>query len=108
MSRALIVTNFGGPRSLEEITPFLTELLTDEDVIRTPFPRFFERWFFKKVARSRAAKVAHDYAQIGGKSPIFEDTEAIAQTIRAQTQLPVLTFHRYLPATHADFFSSLK
>ena len=41
----IILANFGGPRSLEEVPVFLTSLLTDVDVIRSPFPRFFEKWF---------------------------------------------------------------
>lgn len=103
----IILANFGGPRSLDEIGPFLTELLTDPDVIRTSFPRFFEKWFFKRVALRRVSKIAKDYELIGGKSPIFEDTEAIAHQLRQRTNLPVITFHRYLPATHAHFFAEL-
>ncbi len=99
---SVILVNFGGPRSLEEIPSFLTALLTDEDVIRTSYPRFFEKWFFKRVARQRAGIIAHDYKLIGGKSPIFEDTETIAQEIRSRLNLPVITFHRYLTDTHAD------
>jgi ferrochelatase len=87
---------------MEEIPSFLTSLLTDGDVIRTSFPRFFEKWFFKRVARQRAQIIAHDYKLIGGKSPIFEDTESIAQEIRSRLNLPVITFHRYLTETHAE------
>lgn len=105
---AILLVNFGGPRNLEEVQPFLTELLTDIDVIRTPFPRFFERWLFKKVAIKRSEKVLHDYAKIGGKSPIFEDTEAIAAALASRIQLPVLAFHRYLPATHSQFFNCIR
>ncbi len=93
MSNTLIV-NFGGPRSIEEIAPFLRTLLCDQDVIRTKLPPFLHRFFFTRLANKRAGKIAHDYQLIGGKSPIFEDTEAIARAIGA------LTFHRYLPMTH--------
>lgn len=99
---SIILVNFGGPRSIEEIPSFLTSLLTDIDVIRTPFPRFFEKWFFKRMALKRAEKIAHDYQLIGGKSPIFEDTEAVAQAIKTRLNLPVITFHRYLTDTHAE------
>ncbi len=105
---SIILVNFGGPRSLEEIPSFLTALLTDTEVIRTSFPRFFEKWFFKKIALQRAKKIAHDYTLIGGKSPIFEDTESIAQEIRSRLHLPVITFHRYLTTTHADFLSQIQ
>lgn len=104
----LILANFGGPRSLEEVPEFLTSLLTDEDVIRSPFPRFFEKWFFKKMALKRAAKVAEDYALIGGKSPIFEETEKLAGELRERLKCPVITFHRYLPKTYPDFFQQIK
>jgi protoporphyrin/coproporphyrin ferrochelatase len=104
---AIVLANFGGPRSLNEIGPFLTELLTDVDVIRTPFPRFFERWFFKKIALKRVDKIARDYELIGGKSPLFEDTERMALELHERTQLPVVAFHRYLPATHIHFFDAL-
>ena len=105
---SVILVNFGGPRSMEEIPSFLTELLTDQDVIRTSFPRFFEKWFFKKVALQRAKKIAHDYKLIGGKSPIFEDTEALAEAIRSRLNLPVITFHRYLTKTHSETFRQIR
>jgi len=105
---SIILVNFGGPRSIEEIPSFLTALLTDGDVIRTSFPRFFEKWFFKRVARQRAGIIAHDYKLIGGKSPIFEDTESIAREIRSRLNLPVITFHRYLTETHAETFRKIQ
>lgn len=104
---AIILANFGGPRSLVEIEPFLIELLTDVDVIRTPLPRFFDRWFFTRVAKKRAPKIAKDYELIGGKSPIFEDTEEISRRLQAITSLDVIPFHRYLPATHAEFLNTI-
>lgn len=105
---SIILVNFGGPRSLQEVPAFLTTLLTDADVIRTPFPRFFEKWFFRRVALKRVGKICKDYELIGGKSPIFEDTEALAEELRTRTGLPVITFHRYLPATHADSLQKIR
>ncbi len=105
---SIVLVNFGGPRSLDEIPAFLTELLTDSDVIRSRWPRFFEKWFFKRVALKRAVTIVPDYQLIGGKSPIFEDTEALAEELRARLKLPVITFHRYLSATHADFLERMK
>jgi protoporphyrin/coproporphyrin ferrochelatase len=104
----ILLVNFGGPRNLSEIAPFLVELLTDADVIKTPMPRFFERWFFRRVALKRAPKVAEDYELIGGKSPLFEDTEKVADALRIKTNLPVITFHRYLPATHSSFLDTIQ
>ncbi len=102
-----ILVNFGGPRDLQEIKPFLTALLTDRDVIQTSWPDWLHRLFFTWVARKRVSKVAQDYQAIGGKSPIFEDTEALAHELSSRWQTPVIAFHRYLPATHPHFLRAL-
>jgi protoheme ferro-lyase len=39
-STTYLIINFGGPRDLKEVEGFLKELLTDQEVIRTPFPSF--------------------------------------------------------------------
>jgi ferrochelatase len=103
----LLLVNFGGPRSLEEIKPFLVALLTDEDLIWPSLPSFLHRLLFTWIAKKRAKQVVHDYAAIGGRSPIFEDTERIAETIRSIWDGPVLTFHRYLPMTHQKFLAEV-
>ncbi|MBI2742712.1 MAG: ferrochelatase [Chlamydiales bacterium] len=102
MEKNTLIVNFGGPRNLDEIESFLIELLTDEDVIRTPFPSFLQRSFFTRIAKKRTLKVKHDYEQIGGRSPIFEDTEAVAEAMRRMTGHRIATFHRYLLETHAS------
>jgi ferrochelatase len=47
-------------------------------------------------------KIQQDYLTLGGKSPIYFDTEEIAKKLSKRLERPVLTFHRYLPSTHAD------
>lgn len=108
MKSIAIIANFGGPRSLSEIESFLIALLTDRDVIRTRFPEWFHNWFFTRIARKRALKIAHDYVRIGGKSPIFEDTEAVAAFVERELKIPVYAFHRYLTATHHNFFQKIE
>lgn len=98
----ILLVNFGGPRSKNEVAPFLQSLLCDRDVIRTRFPTFFHNWLFSRIARKRALKVSEDYEEIGGGSPIYFDTEALAEALSNKLQIPVYTFHRYLPATHAE------
>ena len=98
---AYLLVNFGGPRDLDEIPSFLKSLLCDRDVIRTRFPKFFHNWLFSRIARKRALKIREDYHWIGGKSPIYFDTEALKETLSERLRVPVYTFHRYLPATHA-------
>lgn len=103
----LLVVNFGGPRNLPEVSSFLEELLTDEDVIRTPLPAFLQNAFFRRIARKRAPKVAEDYKKIGGKSPIFSDTNYVAEALGKKLALPVLAFHRYLRSTHKSFLKEI-
>lgn len=105
---AYIIANFGGPRHLKEIRPFLEELLTDRDVIRTRMPKPIHNYLFKRIAKKRSKKIQSDYESIGGKSPIYEDTEEIALKLRKELDAPVLTFHRYLPSTHEDFLQLVK
>lgn len=97
----ILLVNFGGPRHLEEVTPFLEALLCDRDMIQTRMPTFLHNYLFRRIARKRAPKVREDYQTIGDRSPIYSDTEALAQSLSEKLGVPVLTFHRYLPATHA-------
>ncbi len=106
-SRVYLIVNFGGPRDLSEVEEFLIALLTDQEVIQSALPGLIHRLFFSWVAKRRAKRVSHDYAAIGGKSPIFEDTEALAAQLRETLQAPVMTFHRYIPKTHLDFLKQM-
>lgn len=105
---AYLLINFGGPRNLQDIEPFLSSLLTDRDVVRTNMPQFLQNLVFTRVARRRAEKIKHDYIEIGGGSPIYADTEWIAHALQNQLQAPVLTFHRYLPETHAGALAAIE
>lgn len=108
ISEKLLIVNFGGPRTLEEIEPFLIALLTDRDVISSKMPNLLHHFFFTRIAKKRAKKIAFDYHLIGGKSPIFEDTEFIARTLAQHVHGDFLTFHRYLPSTHSAFISQIE
>ncbi len=107
MNTLYLLVNFGGPRNRAEVEPFLKALLCDKDVIRTCLPQMLHNVFFSRIAKKRAEKIAEDYALIGGKSPIFDDTEAIGAALRSSLKSAVLTFHRYIPATHSAFYKSI-
>lgn len=102
-----LLVNFGGPRSLHEVEGFLISLLTDKDVVRTKFPQWAHNLLFTKIAKKRSVKVSEDYTQIGGKSPIHADTEALADQLRTKLADPIFTFHRYLPETHHGFIEQI-
>lgn len=105
---AYLLVNFGGPRDLEEIRPFLSELLTDRDVVRTNLPDFIHRFLFRRVAQKRSLTIRTDYERIGGKSPIYFDTEAIKNLLADKLSAQVIAFHRYLPATHRDVIREIE
>lgn len=104
MSQAYLIVNFGGPRNLDEIRPFLTELLTDTDVIRTNLPATAQKLLFKRIAKKRSMSIKDEYAKMGNRSPIFDDTETVA----IKLPLDTLTFHRYLPTTHAASLAAIE
>lgn len=106
--KAYLLVNFGGPRERNEIEEFLIELLTDQEVIRTPFPAWIHRWLFTRIAKKRSKKVVEDYDLIGGSSPIFKDTEELARRVSLQLGAEVITFHRYLPKTHVAFVDKMQ
>lgn len=108
MSKAYLLANFGGPRSANEIELFLTSLLTDPLVTGKFLCRSFHKHFFSLIAQRRSPKLARLYNLIGGASPIYKDTEQLAQTLSSHLQTPVITFHRYLPTTHTHTLCQLQ
>jgi ferrochelatase len=79
----VVALNLGGPDSLEAVEPFLRNLFADPDVIRLGIGRPLQPLFARMVARRRAPLSRAAYQQIGGKSPIREESEAQAAAIAA-------------------------
>ncbi|HTG86930.1 MAG TPA: ferrochelatase, partial [Pyrinomonadaceae bacterium] len=88
---ALLVVSFGGPEGMEEVMPFL------ENVVRG-----------RNVPRERLLGVAHHYELFGGVSPINQQNRnliaALAEELRANgPALPIYwgnrNWHPLLPDT---------
>ena len=78
---AVVLFNLGGPDGPEAVQPFLFNLFNDPFIMRQPNPI---RWLLAKLISSRRAPVAREiYAQIGGRSPIFEETQKQADALAA-------------------------
>lgn len=70
---AVVMYNLGGPDNLDAVKPFLFNLFNDPAIITVPNPF---RWLIAKIISSRRAPIAQDiYRQMGGKSPILEETK---------------------------------
>ncbi len=79
----VVLFQLGGPDSLAAIEPFLFNLFCDPDIIDFPFARLGRKPLAKLISTTRARKVQHHYATIGGGSPIRKFTERQARALVA-------------------------
>ena len=91
-----MITNFGGPRDLLEIETFLSALFADKELIGRTLPI----WFLRYLAKKRTKRVMSRYLSIGGSSPVYCNTEFLAEKLSSILNAKVLTFYRYLTDTH--------
>jgi ferrochelatase len=78
----VVLLNLGGPDSLDAVEPFLRNLFADPDVIQfPPVVRWFQPLFARIVAKRRAPITRANYEQIGGRSPIAEESRAQADAV---------------------------
>lgn len=97
--KAVVLFNLGGPDSLESVKPFLFNLFYDPAIIALPNPF---RWFLAKfISKKREKEATEIYGQLGGKSPILEQTYNQAKTLEKElnsektTNYKVFTVMRY-------------
>jgi len=79
---AVVLFQLGGPDSTDAVEPFLYNLFRDPDIIDFPGAFLARNALARFIARRRSGRVAGNYAQIGGKSPILELTNAQAAALR--------------------------
>jgi len=80
----VILFQLGGPDTLAAIEPFLYNLFCDPDIIDFPFARLGRKPLAKLISTTRARKVQHHYATIGGGSPIRRFTERQARALEIE------------------------
>jgi ferrochelatase len=69
-SVGVVMLNLGGPRTLDEVGPFLNELFDDREIIKLPVQHRLGPF----IARRRTPKVRRLYEEIGGGSPLLDWT----------------------------------
>ena len=84
MKKAVILFNLGGPDSLSAVEPFLFNLFNDPAIISLPTILRFP--LAKLISKKRAPIAKAIYAEMGGKSPILEETQAQASAIEQSLQ----------------------
>lgn len=94
---AIVLFNLGGPDNLQAVKPFLFNLFSDPAIIGLPNPL---RYLVAKLISGKRALVAQEiYRNIGGKSPINEQTQAQAMALevllKKRGEVKVFTCMRY-------------
>ena len=82
MKLALVLLNLGGPDSPSAVEPFLANLFSDPAIL--PLPKVLRIPLARLIARRRAPVAQDIYRQIGGCSPILEETQAQARALEAE------------------------
>src|SRR6202795_3064812 len=82
----VVLFQLGGPDTLAAIEPFLYNLFCDPDIIDFPFARLGRKPLAKLISTTRARRVQHHYATIGGCSPIRRFTEQQARALETELQ----------------------
>ncbi len=80
--RGVVLLQLGGPDSLDAVQPFLYNLFVDPDIIDLPGAFLFRKRLAKIISTRRAPKVQELYKQIGGRSPILEQTQQQATGLK--------------------------
>jgi len=79
VKKAIILFNLGGPDSLDAVQPFLFNLFNDPAIISLPTILRYPLAKFISKRRTPVAKAI--YSEMGGKSPILEETQSQANAI---------------------------
>ena len=79
MKKAVVLFNLGGPDNLNAVEPFLFNLFNDPAIIS--LPSIFRYPLAKFISRRRTPIAKAIYAEMGGRSPILEETQAQAYAI---------------------------
>ena len=92
----IVLLNMGGPRTPNEVGPFLLELFQDREIIQLPF----QKWLGPFIAKRRTPSVRKQYEEMGGGSPIFHWTNIQGQGLveRLDRLSPETAPHRFYVA----------
>jgi ferrochelatase len=78
---AIVLMNLGGPDSLQAVQPFLYNLFNDPAIIGAP--KLIRKMIATLISKRRAPVAQKIYEEMGGKSPILEQTQAQANALAA-------------------------
>src|SRR5215471_19236662 len=102
----IVLFQLGGPDTLDAIEPFLFNLFCDPDIIDFPLARIGRKPLAKLISSTRARKVQHHYATIGGGSPIRRFTEQQARCLQIKLRDMGLDAHCFVAMRYWHPFTS--
>jgi protoporphyrin/coproporphyrin ferrochelatase len=102
----VVLFQLGGPDTLAAIEPFLYNLFCDPDIIDFPFARLGRKPLAKLISSTRARRVQHHYATIGGGSPIRRFTERQARALEVELESQGLDAHCFVAMRYWHPFTS--
>jgi ferrochelatase len=77
----VVLMNLGGPRSLDEVEPFLYNLLMDPALVDLPVRGGLRHWLCKVLTPYLADSVREEYELIGGSCPLNDLTHEQAESL---------------------------
>lgn len=82
MKKGVLLLQMGGPCCVSGVEGFLFNLFNDPYIIQLPFfLKPFQKYLAKFISSRRAPKVAVNYTEIGGRSPILFETQCQAKAL---------------------------
>lgn len=88
-----LLMDLGGPRSLEEVGPFMEKMLAHPAIF--PLPPLLRKAAARSISMLRTRKVQKRYAAIGGKSPIHDQTQMLCERLGEKLGSPWLVRHGF-------------
>ncbi len=108
----VVLLNLGGPDTLDAVEPFLNNLFNDPDIINFPGSFLFRRGLAKLISSLRAPKVAVQYEEIGGGSPLKAHTlhqgELLEARLNEHFPAKVYTAMRYWTPFTSDALDEIE
>lgn len=106
MKRAILLMNMGGPKNLDEVEVFLSNMFNDRHVINAPAP--IRMVISKLITWKRRDEAKANYMLIGGKSPIQDYTKKLINALESKVDATVHMVMRYTPPFASDVLRELK
>ncbi len=98
--KAVLLLNMGGPNHLGEVKTFLHNMFNDPRIISAPAPiRKIIAWF---ITSRRSKEAMHNYARLGGVSPIIAHTRNVVHALSVRIDADVFYVMRYTPPYTRD------